>query len=66
MIFPIRAEKAQTYISLDAGPERSAKAYYISDEFMEYIQEYVIRIGQFRQSVGMMLEGDKNELYEIL
>lgn len=64
LIFPIRAEKAQTYISLDAGPERSAKAYYISDEFMEYIQEYVIRIGQFRQSVGMMLEGDKNELYE--
>lgn len=64
MIFPIRAEKAQTYISLDSGPGRSAKAYYISDEFMEYIQEYVLRIGQFRQSIGMMIEGDKNELYE--
>lgn len=64
IIFPIKAEKAQTYISLGAGPERSSKAYYISDEFMKYIGEYVLRIGQFRQSAGMMIEGDKNELYD--
>lgn len=64
IVFPIKAQKAQTYISLGAGPDRSSKAYYISDEFMEYIREYVLRIGRLRQSVGMMIEGDKNELYE--
>lgn len=64
IVFPIKAEKAQTYISLGAGPDRSSKAYYISDEFMEYIREYVLRIGQFRQSVGIMIEADKSELYE--
>ena len=31
---------------------------------MKYIGEYVLRIGQFRQSAGMMIEGDKNELYD--
>lgn len=64
IVFPIKAQKAQTYISLGAGPRRSSKAYYISDEFMEYINEYVLRIGRLRQSIGMMIEGDKNELYE--
>lgn len=64
IVFPIKAQKAQTYISLGAGPNRSSKAYYISDEFMEYIREYVLRIGSLRQSVGMMIEGDKNELYD--
>lgn len=64
IVFPIKTQKAQTYISLGSGPDRSSKAYYISDEFMEYIREYVLRIGNLRQSVGMMIEGDKNELYE--
>ena len=64
IVFPIKSQKAQTYISLGAGPERSAKAYYISDEFMEEIREYVLRIGRLRQSVGVMIEADKDELYE--
>ena len=64
IVFPIKSQKAQTYISLGAGPERSSKAYYISDEFMEEIREYVLRIGRLRQSVGVMIEADKDELYE--
>lgn len=64
IVFPIKAEKAQTYISLDVGPCRPSKACYISDEFLEYIREYVLRIGQFRQSAGIMIEADKSELYE--
>lgn len=59
IVFPIKTQKAQTYISLGSGPDRSSKAYYISDEFMEYIREYVLRIGSLRQSVGMMIEGDQ-------
>lgn len=64
IVFPIKTQNAQPYISLGAGPDRSAKAYYISEEFLEYIKEYTLRIGQLRQSIGSMIEADKNELYE--
>lgn len=66
IVFPIKTQEAQTYIELGTGPGRSNKAYYISDNFMKYIQEYVLRMGVFRQSIGIMIEADKNELYDNL
>lgn len=66
LIFPIKAQESQTYISLTSGPERTSKAYYISDYFLEYMKEYVMRISLLRQSVGIMIEADKSEFYENL
>lgn len=66
LIFPIKAQESQTYIALASGPERTSKAYYISDNFLKYMKEYVIRIARLRQSVGIMIESDKSDFYEEL
>lgn len=64
IVFPIQTQKAQTHILLNTGPNRSKKAYYISNEFMEYISEYILRMSRFCYVIGIITESDKNELYE--
>lgn len=64
IVFPIKSEEAQTFIPLSTGPNRSFKAYYISNLFINSIQEYVLRMGLLRQNLGAMIEADKNEFYE--
>lgn len=66
IVLPIKSQKAKTYISLGTGPNRSPKAYYISEEFLEYIKEYVLRIGKIRQSIGILIESQKSDLFESL
>lgn len=63
LVFPIKAQNAQTYIPLSVGDERSAKAYYISDNFIKSIKDYVKKMERFRAVVSTMLESDKNDLF---
>lgn len=63
LVFPIRAQEAQTYIPLNVGDSRSPKAYYISKEFMCYIHNYVKKIERMHSVIGMMIEQDKLDFY---
>lgn len=64
LVFPIKAQDAQTYIPLSVGNNRAAKAYYISSSFMESIKGYVKKIERLREIIGAMIEADKNDLFE--
>jgi len=66
LVFPIKAQDAQTYIPLSVGAERSAKAYYISDSFINSIKDYVKKIERFRAVVSTIIESDKNDLFDQL
>jgi len=63
LVFPIRSEKAQTYIPLSVGNDKSPKAYYISDEFINSIHEYVKKIGYLQFLIRSMIEDDKNDVF---
>lgn len=63
LVFPIKAHNAQTYIPLSVGDNRSAKAYYISENFIKSIKDYVKKIERFRAVVSSIVESDKNDLY---
>lgn len=63
LVFPIKAQNAQTYIPLSVGNDRSPKAYYISESFIKSIKNYVKRIEKFRSIVSTMIESDKNDIY---
>lgn len=63
LVFPIKAQNAQTYIPLSVGGNLSSKAYYISDSFIKSIKDYVKKIEKFRSVVGAMIESDKNDLF---
>lgn len=64
IVFPIRTQNSQPYISLSTGTDRSNKAYYISKEFMEYIQQYTTDVGRLRYNIGKVIEQTKNEFFE--
>lgn len=64
LIFPIRAQNAQTYIPLSVGDNNSPKAYYISNGFMEYIKSYFKKIEHLRTLMGMMIEQEKIDFYD--
>ncbi|MCH5325469.1 MAG: metallophosphoesterase [Eubacterium sp.] len=63
LVFPIKAQNAQTYIPLSLGDNRSSKAYYISEQFVKTIKEYVKRIERLRSISSSMMESDKNDLF---
>lgn len=63
LVFPIKAQSAQTFIPLSVGDNRSSKAYYISERFIEAIRDYVKRMERFRAIVSNMIESDKNDLF---
>lgn len=64
LVFPIKAQEAQTYIPLSVGGNRSAKAYYISKDFMSYIKKYVKKIVNIRAIAEKLIETDKNSIFE--
>ncbi|MBE5739227.1 MAG: hypothetical protein E7349_00045 [Clostridiales bacterium] len=64
LVFPIKAEETQTYITLSGGNNSLAKSYYISGNFIESIKTYIKRIERFRAVISVMTESDKNDLYE--
>lgn len=64
LVFPIKTENAQAYIPLSVGGDHSSKAYYISNDFMEYIKVYFKKIEQLRTLLGMMLEQEKLDFYD--
>lgn len=64
LIFPIKAQETQTYIPLSMGGNRSAKAYYISKSFMDYIKGYVKKITYIRGVVEKLIEIDKNVVFD--
>lgn len=64
IVFPIRSKNAQTYISLNAQNGRSPKAYYLSNEFMIYIQQYLLDVSRFRYLIGVLIETAKNTVYQ--
>lgn len=64
LVFPIKGQEAQTYIPLSVGGDRSAKAYYISDEFMKYIKKYTKKIAHIRVIAEKLMERDKNSIYD--
>ncbi|NBJ95117.1 hypothetical protein D5281_21825 [bacterium 1xD42-62] len=64
LIFPIKAQETQTYIPLSMGGNRSAKAYYISKSFMEYIKGYIKKITYIRGVVEKLIEIDKNAVFD--
>lgn len=66
LVFPIRDQKAQTYIPLKVGEDRSSKAYYLSESFLNRIKEYFSKMESFRASIDLAIEHNKWELYEIL
>ena len=63
LVFPIKAQNAQTYIPLSVGANRSTKAYYISESFILFIKDYVKRIERLRSITSSMIESDKNDLF---
>lgn len=63
--YPIKAQEAQTYVPISGG-NRSAKAFYISKEFMCYIKQYVKKIANIRAVVEVLIENDKNTLFDNL
>ena len=64
LVFPIKSHKAQTYISLSVGNNRSPKAYYISEDFIKTIKEYVLRIQRIRGIISTSMENDKRDIFE--
>ena len=63
LVFPIKAQNAQTFIPLSVGDNRSPKAYYISEHFIEAIKDYVKRVERLRAIVSTLIESDKNDLF---
>lgn len=63
LVFPIKAQNAQTFIPLSVGDNRSSKAYYISEHFIKTIKDYIKRIERLRAVVSTMIESDKNDLF---
>ena len=64
LVFPIRAEYAQTYIPLSVGDNDSPKAYYISNNFIRYIKDYFKNVEKFRAIFGIALEQEKIDFYD--
>lgn len=64
LVFPIRAECAQTYIPLSVGDNDSPKAYYISDGFIRYIKDYFKKVENLRTIFGIALEQEKLDFYD--
>ncbi len=64
LVFPIRAEYAQTYIPLSVGDNDSPKAYYISNDFIRYIKDYFKNVEKLRTIFGIALEQDKIDFYD--
>lgn len=64
LVFPIRAECAQTYIPLSVGDNDSPKAYYISNNFIQYIKDYFKNVETLRTIFGMALEQEKIDFYD--
>lgn len=64
IVFPIRAQEAQTYLPLSVGGIHSPKAYYISKNFMEYVKEYIKQIAQIGSVAEKLMENDKNSLFD--
>ena len=64
IVFPIKSQLAQAFVSLGTAPNRSAKAYYISEDFMCIVRRYSMNMARLCQSAGNMIEADKNDLFE--
>lgn len=60
LIFPIRNQRAQTYIPLSVGKERSPKAFYISAGFLISIKNYFEKMEDFCYVMYVTIEDTKN------
>lgn len=63
IVLPIHARDSQTYLTIGTGVDRSPKSYYISGDFMTYIQDYSLRVARFRGVIESCIELDKNLVY---
>lgn len=64
LVFPIKTQVTQTFIPLHVGDNRSPKAYYISNAFMEYVQKYERNIHTLYANAVKILEDNKNQAYD--
>lgn len=64
LVFPVRTQDTQTFIPLHVGNNRSPKAYYISNSFMEYVRKYTRSIHALYAKAAKILEDNKNVAFD--
>lgn len=64
LVFPIKNQNAQTYITLNVGEKRSSKAYYISGKFLNVIKKYFTKMENFRNAIDLAIEQNKHYIYD--
>lgn len=64
LTFPIRAHNTQMYIPLSRGNGRSQKSFYLSNEFLDYIKQYLLNVSRIELEIGKYIEIIKSEYYE--
>ena len=65
IVFPIHDQKAQTFIPLTVGENRSPKSYYLSESFLDKIKDYFAKMESFRTSIDLAIEQNKLYFYDL-